>query len=215
MTTNSSSRRRFFIYLATCIRNGKVYVGKTSGYFSRRRWAHLNRRDYDNFFHRALRKYGSNSFVWQILAVTTGLEQANNLERLWIIVLRAQEREFGYNLTAGGDGSVGLKQSQETIERRRESWRKSNRAGLHRPHGRGWKRVQSEETKKRISEGLRRRPPKEKKACSVFDCQRPTHSNGFCKIHYSRLRRYGDPLAGNPIGTKGPLKGTKYKARSS
>lgn len=30
--------------------------------------------------------------------------------------------------------------------------------------------------------------------CSVRDCSRPSKTRGWCVLHYSRWRRYGDPL---------------------
>lgn len=38
------------------------------------------------------------------------------------------------------------------------------------------------------------RPP-----CSIDGCDRISHGHGYCTVHLSRLRKYGDPLAGPPI----------------
>lgn len=35
-----------------------------------------------------------------------------------------------------------------------------------------------------------------RKECSTPDCSSLSHSQGFCKRHYNRWRRHGDPLAG-------------------
>lgn len=35
--------------------------------------------------------------------------------------------------------------------------------------------------------------------CSVSGCDRPVDARGFCKAHYSRWRKHGDPLIGGPI----------------
>ena len=32
--------------------------------------------------------------------------------------------------------------------------------------------------------------------CSVENCDRPYYAKGFCEMHYARVRKYGDPLAG-------------------
>lgn len=34
------------------------------------------------------------------------------------------------------------------------------------------------------------------RVCSISDCSRPHHGKGYCKSHYLRLWRYGDPLGG-------------------
>ena len=36
--------------------------------------------------------------------------------------------------------------------------------------------------------------------CSITGCEKPHVARGFCESHYRRLRRHGDPLAGNPVG---------------
>lgn len=32
------------------------------------------------------------------------------------------------------------------------------------------------------------------KNCSISDCEKPFYAKGLCKSHYSRARKYGDPL---------------------
>lgn len=44
--------------------------------------------------------------------------------------------------------------------------------------------------------------------CSVEDCVRPHYAHNFCNPHWSRWRKYGDPLADRPITrfkTDGPV----------
>jgi hypothetical protein len=42
-------------------------------------------------------------------------------------------------------------------------------------------------------------PPREGRAmtCSIAECQKATKHLGLCYAHYSRLKRHGDPLAGD------------------
>lgn len=37
------------------------------------------------------------------------------------------------------------------------------------------------------------------KICTIEDCDRPCCGRGWCRMHYSRWRRHGDPLAGGPF----------------
>jgi hypothetical protein len=37
--------------------------------------------------------------------------------------------------------------------------------------------------------------------CTIEGCGRGATSGNFCRSHYNRLRKYGDPLAGGPIRT--------------
>lgn len=69
-------------------------------------------------FHRALAKYGFNAFDWEIKAVLPSSEEAQIAERIAIATQKPV-----YNLTAGGEGTVGYIPSAETraklSERRR------------------------------------------------------------------------------------------------
>lgn len=46
--------------------------------------------------------------------------------------------------------------------------------------------------------------------CSVPTCARRTHAYIYCNAHYSRWKRYGDPLAGQPFRSP---KGAHWTAR--
>lgn len=43
-----------------------------------------------------------------------------------------------------------------------------------------------------------------KATCSIPDCETPAFSRTWCRTHYNRWRRLGDPLAGGPINHRGP-----------
>lgn len=36
------------------------------------------------------------------------------------------------------------------------------------------------------------------KTCSIAGCEREVHSRGYCKSHYEKFRKYGNPLASKP-----------------
>jgi group I intron endonuclease len=202
--------REFKIYVATCLANGKVYVGQTSAkYLIHRISAHVMRKDYDGFFQRSIRKYGRDCFIWQVVATTLTKEDADNMERAWIVLLRSRDREYGYNLTAGGGGSLGVKHSEETKIKRSESMKKSwietkrtipnNFTHAGRRH--------SEQTKLLLSAISRAQTRKAKAICSVPSCGKDAHSHKLCSAHLHRMIRHGDPLRGNPPGVRGPLPG--------
>jgi group I intron endonuclease len=52
----------------------------------------------------AIRKYGSDAFDGQILSYAQTQEELDNLERLWVVLLKAKDRKFGYNVSNGGLG---------------------------------------------------------------------------------------------------------------
>ena len=98
------------IYKATNILNGKSYIGQTKN-FKIRQAQHLKAKD-DYSFHRALRKYGSESFEWSILEECSN-DLLDDKEIYWISYYNTYEN--GYNMTKGGDHADAL-----------VDWRKNN-----------------------------------------------------------------------------------------
>lgn len=105
------------IYKYTCRVNGKVYVGKTTQELSARHKQHRFGRH--SPFNDALRKHGESNFVLEVL-VEVAPEFGNFAEMLFIAALRSNCRQFGYNITAGGEGTVGHHHRSETKERIRQ-----------------------------------------------------------------------------------------------
>jgi group I intron endonuclease len=99
--------------------NGKSYVGftpkryvdgVTADVLLFKRW-NLHVRDAINkgshlLFHRAIRKYGIDSFDHEILEICQSLDEALKREVFWIKEL--QTFGSGYNMTPGGDGVTSL-----------------------------------------------------------------------------------------------------------
>jgi hypothetical protein len=48
--------------------------------------------------------------------------------------------------------------------------------------------------------------------CTVDGCELHAATNGFCRGHYHRLRRYGDPLLGSGKGSPGQRRGIRSLA---
>jgi group I intron endonuclease len=145
------------IYKVTNQINQKSYVGKTGLSFSQRKSNHLSdtRRGCNFAFHRALRKYGEENFVWEI--VEDGIEDKNLLsdkERHYIALYESFGSK-GYNMSEGGEGQTGWIPSAET----RAKW-SSQRKGKE-PWNKGTakpKKVLTEEEKaKRKKDANRRR----------------------------------------------------------
>lgn len=93
-----------FIYKIRNLINNKVYIGKTKNieirwkkhiYLAKRK---VNRRLYD-----AMNKYGYNNFLIEIIEECTN-ELQNEREIYWIKKYNSLNKEFGYNMTEGGEG---------------------------------------------------------------------------------------------------------------
>lgn len=93
------------VYMATNIKNGKKYVGKTRFSLEKRKKQHERNAKYgrSGHFYNAIRKYGENSFMWNILeSDVESSELLNELEFHYI--KQYNTYYYGYNLTLGGDG---------------------------------------------------------------------------------------------------------------
>jgi group I intron endonuclease len=102
------------VYFATNSLNGQIaYVGKSRrSDLSGRRSEHercAKRGDRDYIFYRALRKYGIENFSWGILSRHKTNAEALAAEIEWIAKLKPR-----YNMTAGGEGTLGRKHSPAT-----------------------------------------------------------------------------------------------------
>jgi group I intron endonuclease len=102
------------VYLITNTATGKYYVGQTVLEIQKRLRGHVReaRTGTPYHLHNAIRKHGPESFIIELLAVANSKAALDRLERLFIVLLRASEPAFGYNLTLGGEGSHGYKHSE-------------------------------------------------------------------------------------------------------
>lgn len=146
-----------YIYLITNNLNGKIYVGKHStdnlndGYMGSGKLIKL-----------AYNKYGIENFTKKILAFADTEEELNDLEIFYIKDLDAKNN--GYNLTDGGEGTLGLPSPNKGKILSEEHKRKLSEShkGIKYPNRKiseehkGKKRgPMSEETKRKIRESLK------------------------------------------------------------
>lgn len=108
------------IYKYTNQINNKVYIGQTINEY-KRIYAHKHTlNSWRSYFHNAIKKYGYDKFVYEILEEIDDADvkelkiKLDTLEQKYISVYKSNDPDFGYNLTLGGGGTLGLKQSKES-----------------------------------------------------------------------------------------------------
>lgn len=83
-----------FIYMTTCLVNGKIYIGRHEG-------SDDNYLGSGTIFKKALKKYGKENFKREILRYCNTLHELEIWEHVFIKKYHAQNPEIGYNIADG------------------------------------------------------------------------------------------------------------------
>ena len=119
----------------------KVYIGITKDI--KERWKNGSGYYNHKYFHKAIKKYGWENIEHKILLDGLTRADAVNFEKFFIKLFKSNNREFGYNLTDGGDGIFGYHHTQET----------KDKIGLA-----SHQRIRTNETRRKQSEAAKKRP---------------------------------------------------------
>jgi group I intron endonuclease len=104
-------------YLITNKINNKGYVGITTRSLDRRWYEHrFVANSCGQLLAKAINKYGEQAFEIMPIASAKTLENLKEVEKDLIVQFQTKV-PFGYNLTDGGDGVFGFKQSEEQKKR--------------------------------------------------------------------------------------------------
>ena len=88
--------------------SGKIYIGITCQK-PEQRWKNGKRYEACKAFYRAIQKYGWKNIKHEILFTKLTIEEANLMEQCLIALYDSTNPQFGYNITLGGGGTLGLK----------------------------------------------------------------------------------------------------------
>jgi group I intron endonuclease len=97
-----------YIYKTTNLLNNKIYVGQ-----------HLAAEFDENYkgsgvmLTRAFKKHGKENFTCVLLEAVETKEDLNSREIFWIDKLNSRDPRVGYNITAGGEGTIGYIHTEE------------------------------------------------------------------------------------------------------
>lgn len=105
----------YCVYMHTAP-NGKVYIGKTKRKPSYR-WNGGKGYIHNKHFYNAILKYGWNNIKHEILEEGLTEEEAYQSEIDYIAMYNSSDKRYGYNITKGGDGGLGLKRDPKAVKR--------------------------------------------------------------------------------------------------
>jgi len=97
------------IYSATNKTNGKVYIGATTLTLEDRKAEHFKKfrsKSRSHRFYQALYEFGWDNFTWTRLAQYSDYGELMLSEKRYIKKYSANDPEWGYNMTEGGDGVI-------------------------------------------------------------------------------------------------------------
>jgi group I intron endonuclease len=111
----------YTIYKSTNLKNGKSYIGFDSDYPQRKldhKYLYIKQ---DTVFYRAIRKYGWDSFSWEIIYQSKDKDHTKNIMENYFILEHKtyihNKEIYGYNMTLGGEGVFGYVPSKESKEK--------------------------------------------------------------------------------------------------
>lgn len=92
----------------------KIYIGQTNQGLKRRAY---NGEGYKHsiYFYNAIKKYGWENFKSQILKQNLNKQQANYWEEYYIKYYQSNNRNYGYNISEGGNNHTLSPQAKEKI----------------------------------------------------------------------------------------------------
>ena len=115
--------RTFYVYVHTNKANGKKYIGITSQIPSHR-WRNGKGYKHCIKFYHAILYYGWDGFYHEVLFEGLIEAEAHAKEIELIKEFRTTEKEYGYNITLGGSGTLYYETEEERLEAIRAAGRK-------------------------------------------------------------------------------------------
>jgi len=106
------------IYKVENIQNRKIYIGQTIKSLDERKYEHIYqsiKKDSQYYFHKAIRKYGKDSFRWNVICKCNNIDELNDIEIKQIKKHNSNNCKYGYNLDSGGSNAIPNKEIKNKI----------------------------------------------------------------------------------------------------
>ena len=207
-----------YIYLVTNLANGSLYIGCTVGDIERRwRNGHVRtaiKQNGSSHLNRAIRKYGPESFVVEVIDAARTKAEMYAKERRYITLM--DTFRDGMNMTEGGDGSVGWKHSIKT--RRKFSERlKGNQNAKGMKHSQELKDKMREKMLGNTFRCGKKQPPGWAEAHSkrMQGSKNPMYGRHHTAEVRERMSGSGNPMYGKPSPFKGKTHTEETRRRMS
>lgn len=113
-----------YIYKFENTINGKCYIGQTLDTTRRYKRHVADAKKVKNKFYNAVRKYGVDSFTFDVLFTVLDANDLNELEQKFIIEYDSFAN--GYNSNTGGKSAFGFRHSEETRKKLSEQKKQNN-----------------------------------------------------------------------------------------
>ena len=163
------------IYKVTNLINQKVYIGQSDNIeqrWKRHKTRSINNcgKDYNYAFYRAIRKYGLENFLFEVIEECSK-DELNQREKYWIKYYNSYLNPDHYNETEGGEGTLGWVPSQE------------------------WRDKQSKIKKEwyKTPEGIEKRKKQSEQQKNKTPFKDYTHSLDWKKQHSERMKGENNP----------------------
>lgn len=185
--------------------SNKVYIGITSQKPEKRWHEGLK---YNSYFTNAVRKYGWDNIEHIILAENLSKDEACKLEQELILQYKSTDRNYGYNITIGGNvGCLGYHHTEDAKEkmsidrcgkkliRRKQNYKPWNYGVPMTDEQKDNLRqrrlgtIQSEETKQKISNALKGRTYTDEYKYKVSVRQTGCNNSFYGKSHSKETRK--------------------------
>lgn len=107
------------IYIIKNFVNDKIYIGQTVTGSQNRFTQHLNeafakdRKEYNYYLSKAIRKYGKEAFDFAILADNVPKDDLDLIEEHYIDMYNSSDPDIGYNVSIGGNDTSRFEEYQE------------------------------------------------------------------------------------------------------
>jgi group I intron endonuclease len=198
----------WYVYKTVNTVNGKIYIGLH----------HVRARKRDEKYlgsgillQYAIKKYGKDRFIQEVIEFCDSKEKACERERFWIKELRSQDKSIGYNISDGGQGGwcsevnsrISKKVWANYSEEERQERFKKMRDGIMQPEvlevisrkGKEWHQSMTEDQRKEYSKKCSDGWTSEKKE-TQSENHKGSKNSMFGKSLFERwIEKYGEEEA--------------------